>query len=88
MTVDSRERELLAQFLRVAVVGLDVDRALEEERFVQAVQLVLDGFGGSLGDRNLLGDCRLPRLPDLQHGFLEQPHVAWRRLQQRQFVCE
>jgi len=31
VTVDSGERELLAQFLGVAVVGVDIDRALEEE---------------------------------------------------------
>jgi hypothetical protein len=33
MTVDPRERELLAQLLGVAVVRLDADRALEEKRF-------------------------------------------------------
>lgn len=44
MTVDPRESQLLAQLLGVAVVGLDVDRALEEERFIETVQLVLDGF--------------------------------------------
>ena len=39
MTVDPRERELLAQLLGVAVVRVDVDRAFEEERLVQAVEL-------------------------------------------------
>jgi hypothetical protein len=42
VTVDPGERELLSQFLGVTVVGLDVDRALEEERLVETVQLVLD----------------------------------------------
>ena len=32
MTVDPRERQFLAPFLGVAIVGVDVDRALEEER--------------------------------------------------------
>jgi hypothetical protein len=31
VTVDPKERELLAQFLGVAVVRVDVDRAIEEE---------------------------------------------------------
>jgi hypothetical protein len=41
VTVDPRKRELLAQFLGVTVVRLDIDRALEEERFVQTVQQFL-----------------------------------------------
>ena len=41
MTVDPREREFLAQFLGVTVVRLDVDRAFEEERFVETVELFL-----------------------------------------------
>ena len=44
VTVNPDERELLAQFLRVAVVGVDVDRALEKERLVETVQLVLVAF--------------------------------------------
>jgi hypothetical protein len=45
VTVYPGERELLAQFLGVTVVRLDVDRAFEEERFVEAVELVLEGLG-------------------------------------------
>ena len=45
MTVDSRERELLAELFGVAVVGVDVDRAFEEERFVKTVQRVLNRLG-------------------------------------------
>ena len=71
MTVDPGERELLAQFLGVAVVGLDVDRALEEERFVETVQLVLNRLCGTLSAREFLAHGRFPRLPDLQNGFLE-----------------
>ena len=33
------------RFLSVAVVRLNVDRALEEERFVETVELLLDGLG-------------------------------------------
>jgi hypothetical protein len=44
VTLDPPEREFLAQFLRVAVVRLDVDRALEEERLVETVQFLLITF--------------------------------------------
>jgi hypothetical protein len=40
VTLDPDERELLAQFLRLPVVGFDVDRALEAKCFVEAVQPV------------------------------------------------
>ena len=66
MRIDPREREFLAQFLGVAVVRLDVDRALEEERFVQTVELLLDGLGRALGGCDLIADDCLSRLPDLQ----------------------
>ena len=59
--VNPRERELLAQLLGVTVVGLDVDGAVEEECFVQAVQLVLYRLGCALGARDLLADRRLSR---------------------------
>ena len=52
MTVDPRERELLAEFLGVTVVRLDINRALEEEPFVQTVELLLDGLGRTLGRRD------------------------------------
>jgi hypothetical protein len=69
--LDPSERELLAQFLRVAVVRLDVDRAFEEERLVETVQLVLDSLRDSLSVREFVAHSRLSRLPDLQYGFLE-----------------
>ncbi|SRR5258708_2696369 len=47
VSVDPYERELLAQFLSVAIVRVDVDRALEQERLVQAVKLGLNEFGAS-----------------------------------------
>ena len=65
MTIDPRERELLAQLLGVTVVRLDIDRALEEECFVESVQLVLNGLRGSLGVRDLVTRGCFPRLPDL-----------------------
>jgi hypothetical protein len=46
VTVDPGERELFAQFLGVAVVRLEADRALEEESFVETIQLVLNRFRG------------------------------------------
>jgi hypothetical protein len=54
VTVHAGERELLAQFLGVAVVGFDVNRALEEERLVETVQLVLNRLCSTLGAREFL----------------------------------
>ena len=48
VAVDPRKRELLAQLLCVSVVSFDVDRAFEQECFVQPVQLVLDRLSGTL----------------------------------------
>jgi hypothetical protein len=71
VTVHPRERELLPQFLGVAVVRLDVDRPLEEERLVETVELFLDAFGGSLGGCDLLANGGHARFPDPQHRFLQ-----------------
>jgi hypothetical protein len=70
VTVDPRERQLLAQLLGVTVVRLDLDQAFEEERFVETVELFLDGFGRSLGGCDLFANGGLARLPDPQHRFL------------------
>jgi hypothetical protein len=48
VTVDPRERELLVQLLGMAVVRFDVDRAFEQECFVQAVDLLLNRLRGAL----------------------------------------
>ena len=56
MTVDPRERKLLAQFLGVAVVRFDVDRPFEEERLVQAVELFLNRLRGALRSIELFAD--------------------------------
>ncbi len=71
MTVDPRERKLLAKFLGVAVVRLDVDRALEEECFVETVQLVLNLLCSTLSGCDFFAHGHFPRLPDLHNGFLE-----------------
>jgi hypothetical protein len=54
VTLDPNERELLAQFLRVAIVRLDIDRALEEERLVETIQLLLNRPRGLLCLRDLI----------------------------------
>jgi hypothetical protein len=48
VTVYPGERELLAQFLGVAVVRVDVDRPFEQERLVETVEFVLNRLCGSL----------------------------------------
>jgi hypothetical protein len=45
------QRELLAQPFCVPVVGLDIDRALEQKGLVETVELLLDCVGRSLGLR-------------------------------------
>ena len=57
VTVHPGARELLAQFLGVAVVGLDVDRTLEEERLVQTVQLLPDRFGKARNGKSGCARC-------------------------------
>ena len=88
MAVRTKPFPSLAQLLGVAVVRVDVDRALERERLVEPVQLVLNRLRSSLGGGDLLAHDSLPRLPYLQHGFLEQSHVAWRWLEEREFLGE
>ncbi|OFW26087.1 MAG: hypothetical protein A3H97_14070 [Acidobacteria bacterium RIFCSPLOWO2_02_FULL_65_29] len=53
----------------------------------ETVQLVLNRLGSTLGGREFLAHGRFPCLPDPQNGFLESPQVAWRWLQQGEFVC-
>ncbi len=67
LTVDPSERELLAQFLGVAVVGLDVNRTLEEERLIQTIQLILNRLRGAFRPVEFLADGRFSRLPDAKH---------------------
>jgi hypothetical protein len=61
VTVDPRERELLAQLLGVAVVRLDVDRLFKEEGFVQTVELFSDCLCRSFRACNLIA---APSAPD------------------------
>nr|WP_239490265.1 hypothetical protein [Luteitalea sp. TBR-22] len=88
MPVDAEQRELLAQLLGVPVVDVDIDRALEQERLVQTVELLLDGFGLACGAREVGAGRLLARLPDLEDRLLQQPHVAGGRLQPGQLLLE
>nr|WP_291986449.1 hypothetical protein [Luteitalea sp.] len=88
MPVDAEQRELLAQLLRVPVVDVDIDRALEQERLVQTVELLLNGFGLACGARKVGTGRLLAGVPDLEDRFLQQPHVAGSRLQSGQLLLE
>ena len=63
MTVDPGERELLAQFLCVAVVGVDVDRALKEDYGRPVLREFVRGPATTIDipphDSNLLDATRL-----------------------------
>ena len=82
VTLDSGERELLAQFLGVMVVRLvSIDRwarnASSRRSSVSCISFaVLSAFAHG----------RFARLSDLQHGFLEQTHITWRWLELGEYV--
>jgi hypothetical protein len=85
MTTEPNERGLLAQFLRVAVVGLDVDRTFEEEGLIQA-HLQEFAAGHRHPTRNVSNDLTYGRLiaaaeragdrKELQSLYGEAKHVS------------
>ena len=88
VVVNLRQRQLLAELVALAAVGVAVDRFRIQKRLVKPVEFQADGlepsflFGGSLSGRGAL------LLPDVENAVLDDPHVAGRRLQQGQFVRE
>ena len=57
MSVHLGECELLAQLVAMAVVGVDIDRSLEQERLIQTVQLLASGFLPALSERSRCLRC-------------------------------
>src|SRR4029453_16867511 len=86
--VDLGERQFLAQLVALPAVGRDVDRLRIEERLIQLVQLLLDGTHPPLLFRRPLFRFSPTLLPHAEDSILDQPHVAWRRLQDFQLVDE
>ena len=72
MTVDPRERELLAQLVAVPVVRVDVDRSLEQERLIQTVQLLANHLlpALDLGDPLCRIGSQLP--PGVRHAVFDE----------------
>jgi hypothetical protein len=83
VTVDLRQRLLLAQPVFLTVVRIDVDRALVQEGLVEAVELLLNGLEPALD----LSGARVgivPQLaPGIDHALLHEAHVTRRRLERR-----
>ncbi|HEV3061672.1 MAG TPA: hypothetical protein VGY48_25700 [Vicinamibacterales bacterium] len=88
MPVKLRECELLAQLVAMAVVRVDVDRPLVEERRVQTVQLLANGFLPALDLSDPLGRIGLQFPPGVHHAILDEAHEASCWLQAREFLDE
>src|SRR3954453_19313587 len=86
--IDLRERQLLAQPVALTAVAGEIGRPRVQKRFVEPVELLLDQFYAALPLRRPLARFRPPLLPHMEDAILHQAHVAWRRLQKRQFVNE
>ena len=88
VVVNPQQRELLAEPLFVAVVRININRPFEEERIVQAVELLLDRGDAALDGFRFLFHTRPELIPGLNDAFLHESHVASCWLQPRQFVYE
>src|SRR5688572_2247534 len=86
--IDLGQRQLLAQLVALPAVGSDVDRLRVEERFVQLVQLLLDGTHPPLLFRRPVLRFSPTLLPRAEDSILDQPHVARRWLQQCELIDE
>lgn len=76
VVVDLCERQLLAQPVALPFVALGVDRLLEEERVIEAVQLLLNQLDALLLlDRPVLR-LRPPLLPNTENPVVDQANVA------------
>ena len=67
-------------------VARNVDALREQEGLVQAIELLLDDLDALLRSPVLSFGPSL--FPDVENPVLDQPCVAGRRLQQREFVDE
>ncbi|MDP9222829.1 MAG: hypothetical protein M3P18_03055 [Actinomycetota bacterium] len=88
MPVHLRERELLAQLVTVAIVRVDVDHSLVEERLVQTVQLLANRFLLPLDLGDPLRRVRFHPAPRVQHAVFHETHEAGSWLKPAQLVDE
>ena len=86
--VDLGERQLLTQPVALPFVALSVDRLLEEECVIEAVQLLLNELDALLLLYGPVFRLRPPLFPHVEDAVLDQAHVAGRRLQERELVGE
>jgi hypothetical protein len=88
VVVDLRERQLLAKPVALPFVAPRVDALREQERLVQTIELLLDDLDALLLLRRPVPSLGPSLFPHVENPVLDQPHVAGRRLQQREFVGE
>jgi hypothetical protein len=86
--VNLDQRQLFTKPIALAFVRAEVDRLLVNERVIEAIDFLLDGFHSMLSARHLVLDRSLAVVPYAQHGFLEKPHITRRRLESLQLVHE
>jgi hypothetical protein len=86
--VDLGERQLLAQPVALPPVALGVDRMLEQERFVQPIELLLDGLDALLLLGRSVLRVRATLLPGVENPVLDEPHVARGWLQEGELAGE
>lgn len=86
--VNLEQRHLLAHPVCVAIVSVDVDRALEQERLIQPIQSLLKFLLGLLRCLKVRLNCRLALLPYPHDRVFQQAHVSRSRLQSCEFVDE
>jgi hypothetical protein len=67
VSVDIRERELLAQSVSLPLVCRDVDRLREEKCFIEPIKLLLNRLRAPFGIRRFTSDPGLTLLPRLQN---------------------
>ncbi|HYC47008.1 MAG TPA: hypothetical protein VED01_16145 [Burkholderiales bacterium] len=80
MAIDLNQRQFLAQAITLSLVRFEVDRARENERIVEAIELLLNRLHLALDVLELASNRPLALVPNLQDRLLQQPHVARRRL--------
>jgi hypothetical protein len=86
LLVDTRQRELRVQTVAVSIVGVDVDRLVENEASLSLSSLA------SMPWRFRVGHLPLNRcafvLPNANHGVFDPPHVRLARLETFQHLRE
>ena len=88
VVVNLRERQLLAELIALTLAALDVYALREQDRVVRPIELLLDGLDAPLLLWRPAFRFGPSLLLEVENPVLDQPHVAGRRLKEREFVGE